>query len=722
MLVSFGTLLMLLTTSCQVQGAAAATHVSQQHYYRVVPSSSTFPPNTQSISPLPQNPLNNSMMSILGANIGNKTLFPSTALQIDTAHENSVTDLLSRLGHDMHMHMNDENPVTIFGSLSSSSHDDNDQQHMSTSDLWQWRTGQWILLVEHIPGFTGRSTVIHKHWLISCFATHWICFNTLDSTTSSCTNDVHPSSSSPSPPPRVIHAMKQISVKHVLVIGNDNDNTTTSSWLLDLSQAPMLSWKSIDHGDHPSSPSSLDIGRRGSKRHLVRRELPEEGKGGQSDSGGGLNGGAVAGIVVGICAFFALAAGFIFWNRRQQSRRLHFHHKHRAARFSLSTPPPSRPVSEIHHDGMGIIRTASLPEPHHTRLSTLSFGSDFHVSMHNDPSYSSVSMPHSRFDSRISKKTLHDMPDTTMIQRPEPSLAPSSRRPSFQALASSQHQHQHQHQQSMVETSHPLSTSSPRNSSTAFRRLTLNLSSALRSSSANNQQRPDDDMAPSPSSILKRYTIAGLASERRRSSMMGGSNGVRTSRFLHIPGASAFAEEPNPRMSLSASSIGGRSVSSVQWVGFNDQMDYKEQHWNPTVQLAVTNEQHRQSVSSSRATSLALDSDPYTSSRGTLVSTASPRNSIQQRQQQQPQQPSPASYRLSMQELYSWDDSLFSQRIRSSILARQQQQHQGSCASLPARTTGHHRLHNDSNSSSADSFVINTGIASMSSPTRPTFK
>lgn len=724
MLVSFGTLLMLLTTSCQVQGgAAAATHVPQQHYYRVVPSSSpTFPPNTQSISPSPHNPLNNSTMSILGAIVGNKTLFPSTALQIDTAHENSVTDLLSRLGHDMHMHMNDDDhPVTIFGSLSSSSHDDNDQQHMSTSDLWQWRTGQqWILLVERIPGFTDRSTVIHKHWLISCFATHWICFNTLDSTTSSCTNDVHPSSSSspPPPPPRVIHAMKQISVKHVLVIGNDNNDTTTS-WLLDLSQAPMLSWKSIDHPS--SSPSSsLDIGQRGSKRHLVRRELPEEGKGGQSDSGGGLNGGAVAGIVVGICAFFALAAGFIFWNRRQQSRRLHFHHKHRAARFSLSTPPPSRPVSEIHHDGMGIIRTASLPEPHHTRLSTLSFGSDFHVSMHNDPSYSSVSMPHSRFDSRISKKTLHDMPDPTMIQRPEPSLAPSSRRPSFQALASSQQQHQ----QSMVETSHPLSSSSPRNSSTAFRRLTLNLSSALRSSSANNQQRYDDDMAPSPSSILKRYTIAGLASERRRSSMMGGgsSNGVRTSRFLHIPGASAFAEEPNPRMSLSASSIGGRSVSSVQWVGFNDQMDYKEQHWNPTVQLAVTNEQHRQSVSSSRATSLALDSDPYNSSRGTLVSTtASPRNSIQQRQQQPPP-PQQPSYRLSMQELYSWDDSLFSQRIRSSILARQQQQHQGSCASLPARTTGHHRLHNDSNSSSADSFVINTGIASMSSPTRPTFK
>lgn len=305
----------------------------------------------------------------------------------------------------------------------------------------------------------------------------------------------------------------------------------------------------------------------------------------------------------------------------------------------------------------------------------------------------------------------HDMPD---IQRPEPSLS-SSRRPSFQALASNHHQ-----QQAMVETSpHPLSSSSsPRNSSTAFRRLTLNLSSALRST--NNQQRYDDDMAPSPSSILKRYTIAGLASERRRSSMMGGNSsnnhGIRTSRFLHIPGASAFAEEPNPRMSLSASSIGGRSVSSVQWVGFNDQMDYKEQHWNPTVQLAVTNEQQRQSVSSSRATSLALDSDPYTSSRGTLVSTTSPRNSIQQRQQSQ--QPSPAAYRLSMQEMYSWDDTLFSQRVRSSILARQQQ-HQGSCASLPART---HQYHNDSNTSSADSFVINTSIASMSSPTRLTFK
>lgn len=692
----------MLLTSCQVQGAT--THVFQQQVVSSSLSSTHFPPNTQSPSSS-HNSASRLKISILGANMGNETLFPSTTLQIDTLDENSVTNLLRHLGHDMHKHMSDDQPVTIFGSFASSSYDDNDQQHMSTSDLWQWRTGQWRLLVEHIPGFTDRSTVIHKHWLISCFATDCICFNTLDTTTSSCTSDQDPTSSS-FLAPRVIHVMKQISVDHVLVLGNDND-TNVSSWLLDLSKTPLLTWKKVQ--DH--HPLSMAIGQTGNKRHLVRRELPEEKTNSESDNDSGLNGGAVAGIVIGICAFFALAAGFIFWNRRQQSRRLHFHHKHRAARFSLSTPPPSRPVSEIHHDGMGIIRTASLPEPHHARLSTLSFGSDFHVSMHNDPSYSSVSMPHSRFDSRISRKTLHDMPD---IQRPEPSLS-SSRRPSFQALASNHHQ-----QQAMVETSpHPLSSSSsPRNSSTAFRRLTLNLSSALRST--NNQQRYDDDMAPSPSSILKRYTIAGLASERRRSSMMGGNSsnnhGIRTSRFLHIPGASAFAEEPNPRMSLSASSIGGRSVSSVQWVGFNDQMDYKEQHWNPTVQLAVTNEQQRQSVSSSRATSLALDSDPYTSSRGTLVSTTSPRNSIQQRQQSQ--QPSPAAYRLSMQEMYSWDDTLFSQRVRSSILARQQQ-HQGSCASLPART---HQYHNDSNTSSADSFVINTSIASMSSPTRLTFK
>lgn len=117
----------------------------------------------------------------------------------------------------MHKHMSDDQPVTIFGSFASSSYDDNDQQHMSTSDLWQWRTGQWRLLVEHIPGFTDRSTVIHKHWLISCFATDCICFNTLDTTTSSCTSDQDPTSSS-FLAPRVIHVMKQISVDHVLVL------------------------------------------------------------------------------------------------------------------------------------------------------------------------------------------------------------------------------------------------------------------------------------------------------------------------------------------------------------------------------------------------------------------------------------------------------------------------------------------------------------------------
>ncbi|KAG2218629.1 hypothetical protein INT45_009761 [Circinella minor] len=407
---------------------------------------------------------------------------------------------------------------------------------------------------------------------------------------------------------------------------------------------------------------------------------------------GGLTSGAVAGIIIGVLALVGIIIGIFIWKRKQQRRRMRYFHN-RASRFSLSTPPPSRPAS-IRMGG----KTASLPEMSHfsaavdpSRLSTLSFGSDFQLPAHHEnqqssqrASYSSVSMPQSRFDTRTNSFIQQNHPqDRDMIQYPEPI-----------AMTAAQRRRQ-QH----------------RDSSQSFKRLTLNIPSALRTTTLGGSgiggETPTstkDDTTPSPS-ILKRYTVAGLA-DRRRSSMFG----FRASRLLHIPGnantnnssttttTSSITDEPISRMSMDA-----RSVSSVQWVGFNDSMDYREQQWNPTVQLAVTNEQKRRSVSSSRPTSCAAES---------LGSSASPRSAMFRFSNTSVHQP----YRLSTQELHSWDDHINQRVLRTRNSNRNSSsngQSSGSSSSLPTTSRAIERFNNYRVSTSSDesSIVITSGTA-----------
>ncbi|KAI8138092.1 hypothetical protein BJV82DRAFT_583163 [Fennellomyces sp. T-0311] len=438
-------------------------------------------------------------------------------------------------------------------------------------------------------------------------------------------------------------------------------------WRLDLSQTPILVWSQIKsswppragHTTVPLNSSTFLVygGQTNDQRvasldyvHLPNRlgkRAPMESTGAEEEKGG-LNGGAIAGIVIGICVFLAIAISVIVWTRRQQQRRLHYFHS-RSTRFSLSTPPPSRPTSTR----MG--KTTSLPEMSHivapeaSRLSTLSFGSDFRIPIQqqhqqqqdNRASFSSVSVPQSRFDTRT---------DSFMasLQYPAPAFTQQQRR----------------------------------ESSGSFKRLTLNISSALRTTTTR------DETTPSPS-ILKRYTVSGLA-ERRRSSMMFG---LRASRFLHIPGSnnndastsSSISNEPLPRMSYDA-----RSVSSVQWVGFNDTMDYREQQWSPNVQLAVTNQQRR-SVSSSRPTSYAAES---------VGSSSSPRSAVFRFSNTSVSEP----YRLSIQEIHSWEDHLNHRIMRTRLPP--------SSSSLPSRTIerfNNYRISTDS--SDEGSIVVASGTA-----------
>ncbi|KAI9318386.1 hypothetical protein BX666DRAFT_1927421 [Dichotomocladium elegans] len=583
------------------------------------------------------------------------------------------------------------------------------------SDLWQLESpaNKWTLLGEQVRGFAGPSTVMARSgsWLISCFAANeCICFDTRTRTAVPAHSIVtRKDQKIPHGPTRMVLLSDRYALVHTaeksaaLSLGN--------RWLIDLANPPHLVWQQEDFTSALWTGLRIDAATRAFQptfdshlRPLVRRgpgngttanittarptgneetespaslfttslstsipsaaiaTAPESGPtAGASEV---LNGGTIAGIVVGIAAFLCIVSCLLVWKRRQRRSKLNYFQKqhHRSARFSLSTTPPtSRPVSAIHDHPfeapghLSVARTASLPEP--ARISTLSLDSDQqfsatipsssvpHISrlsrLHHDfsTSYSSVCVPGSRYDSRIARHSLKEavQKQDQTVRQPEPLwMRPSPPPPPPPPLPSSG----------------PAQIGLPKS---ALRRLTFNISSALRRPQSNNLSQ-DPVMAHStPTSLLKRYTISGMVSDHRRTSGMLFGSPADPSPSRHF---STCGDYRLPRLSMSSA----RSVSSVQWVGFNDQMDYKEQHWDPSVQLAVTNHLNRHSVSSSRTTSV-------------MAAAAMERSSNSPRQ-------STPSYRLSAQEVYSWEDMLYSQQ--SGLTLAGNHHHHPSATSLPA--------------------------------------
>ncbi|KAI8068110.1 uncharacterized protein B0P05DRAFT_551802 [Gilbertella persicaria] len=104
-----------------------------------------------------------------------------------------------------------------------------------------------------------------------------------------------------------------------------------------------------------------------------------------------------------------------------------------------------------------------------------------------------------------------------------------------------------------------------------------------------------DESNPSLKKLtLNLFSSSTQTKERRRSSLFA----LRSSRFLQpdTPNTPRFKPHNlNSRTSLSA-----KSVSSVQWVGFNDTMDYNSSRWRDSsassLHLAVTNAQNAQNT------------------------------------------------------------------------------------------------------------------------------
>ncbi|ORY92087.1 hypothetical protein BCR43DRAFT_497765 [Syncephalastrum racemosum] len=504
------------------------------------------------------------------------------------------------------------------------------QGHSAPSIIWRlaWTADSWTRVGRaHVP-LIGHSAVLHDGWLLSCFGSNTgpgcsTCFNTRTLQAVPCHNH-----GSRLPPNRIDAAITPATDEGQAIIHGgyqeETDTYLSDAWQLDMTQAPLLYWNlieplSVQHisaraghratwgpstaqvsvviqggltaGQLPARPSTqrlmLTPASDASSRIRLQRRAPPSDE--QQTKSAGLGGGAVGGIVVGVLAFVGIAIGLFVWMRRYHyKRQLHFHHKSRAARFSLSSPMPSRPTSSVKNDSRSSLFLAnqqqrlrsSLPEVRCARLSTLSLGSEFRIShdgqrpssLRNSiggdelappmassgglsASYASVTMPQSPYDTRIHGKSQRQSRLSIVAHNSnDPPLRPTSRQEETATVKE--------------EEGDETKASSP-----ILKRLTLNFSSAWRPSGE-----------PSPSPVLKRYTVAGdpamqgQQQQRRRSSFFG----------LRLPQpASSTAATKSTLGESSRQSM--RSVASVQWVGFNDTMDYKEQQWNPSVQLAVTN-------------------------------------------------------------------------------------------------------------------------------------
>ncbi|KAL0082720.1 hypothetical protein J3Q64DRAFT_1752873 [Phycomyces blakesleeanus] len=244
-------------------------------------------------------------------------------------------------------------------------------------------------------------------------------------------------------------------------------------------------------------------------------------------------------------------------------------------------------------------------------------------------------------------------------------------------------------------TDPPVVSKRRRRESKALKRLTLTIFSNR------NSQGEDSPVSGSPSNkFLKRYTIASTPTSEspspqapktsRRSSLFrllqlpvpaassastsaGASSSYPSSASVYNKRSKGSMLDPRPS---NVGSIGAKSVASVQWVEFNDAMDYKEQGDSRPVPLSVANP-YRRSVFTTRS-SLSLESSNHSAHSSCANSPLS-----------SPQSPTfvispPSHYHLTMLETMSWGDELM-----------QRQRQVQTRDDIPSTTTSKLRITND---------------------------
>ncbi|KAI8342311.1 hypothetical protein BC941DRAFT_509228 [Chlamydoabsidia padenii] len=463
--------------------------------------------------------------------------------------------------------------------------------------------------------------------------------------------------------PRAGHVATMISEKLMLVKGGDDKDTT----IVDLE-------------------SSYDGNQRYHKRRLTLRSITEDvGQGAPSSTvtpdgndGGttnGISGGAIGGIVVAVFALVGIIL-FVFYQRRKRQQRNYDLHS-RAARFSLSTPPrPSE--SYVERRSMAI----QQPEAAKTRLSHMSFGSEFGVSASGlRTSFgSSTSLPQPVIKSKPTMSSTMSSSSTSNLPASAPPLSISTNNNNHPDLLDSPSRQLYTNwicetpvppvinpdisidprhtsmyiNQSMTRSDQEDDHDSgedgtKKRSSIAFKRLRLSLFKPLDVSITEYNDTTSASLDSAPSSNTPDDTTNAT---KRRSSMFG------LTKLLNL-GDRHEQQKIYPHLQVDPrDSLGSKSVASLQWVEFNNDMDFSG-NLTPR-QLAVMN--HRQSCAtlssgSGFGSGYVEDHSRPTSPRSIITMAQQLQQHHRQHQQQQ--------HRLSQRELSTWDDTRLSRMITS---------------------------------------------------------
>ncbi|ORZ10538.1 hypothetical protein BCR42DRAFT_494553 [Absidia repens] len=693
--------------------------------------------------------------------------------------------------------IHDKNNTTqlyLIGGLST----ENDEP---LADIWKlnWDSKKWINLTTALgpfePGLMGHVTLSlplqSSMHLLTCFGAnhqqhtffhHCTLFNTDSLSWKRLQLSPSSSSSTSLPTPRIHTSMISANGSHAVLYGGVSSTSTLLDdlWWVDLSNidsssrtimfTPLAhcipraghtalmvsdSLMLVDGGQYDGSfkdgTTILDLAametsstlHRHQKRELESRSPAEEvahdpiqvasSPSSSSQGSSGISGGAIGGIIVAVVLTLGVTITlFVFYQRRQRRQRNYDLHS-RAVRFSLSTPP--RPSdSYIEQQRSSIIQH---PDAAKTRLSHMSFGSDFYVGLDGEGSRSSASSLPRRSKaattstSSITPKNSSNNNHPNMLDSPSRQLYTNwvceTPVPPSAIATTSEYNHSNlsgaldPRHTSMYINQSTLANSADhdhdenndddedegcakKRSSTAFRRFRLSIFRPLdigstiaeqQGSDSQQQQQHQDQHnttqiksgACGPTSSTANHGGSGYDDQpttnttKRRSSMFG------LSRFLNIGDSTTGSEQdqnqnhddgldqqnqqqqpvypPYHRHHHQAdtrASLGSKSVASLQWVEFNNDMDFDS--GLASRHLAVMN--HRQSVvtissssgfGSASVDDISLGSKP-TSPRNTLIMT---------QQQQQPSfyqrshhPSSSSSYRLGHRELQSWEDARMS--------------------------------------------------------------
>lgn len=476
-----------------------------------------------------------------------------------------------------------------------------------------WKKPNHVLTFESMAGHT---TIVRNQWLISCFGYQerglingctW--FNTV----SLKSTKTIPSSTREWPTARSYASMISLANnnEYILFGGETVNNTILDDmWKLNIDSTSFhmkwtkINYKNVDNynyrrsghastllydsnvvlyyggqnGSHSlaTDPIYLDVSKmewiqtkdmNGDNRKTIYKNEVDSNNINQSngEEKHGLSGGAIGGIIIVVIVICALGIGYFVWKRRNQ-RRQNIHQTSRAARFSQS-PTPMKNIKQndceklqlddndyrfkgeeykfektkLEHANFLSLPELALSSPSYNkqnRISAVSLGAEFRFS-------SDDYRRHSQLSTDSNKKG----------RAPRNSSNSSFSRHQLDTL-------------SEEENKTPTTSDVKGKESTAFKRLTLNLFSG----SQNNQ---------------------ALGKKKDRSSSLFQ---LRSSRLLPQPATPATPDGQYPisaKGNMSRSSLGAKSVSSIQWVGFNDNMDFKGNNWRDSstssIHLAVKN-------------------------------------------------------------------------------------------------------------------------------------